>query len=184
MKKKLDTSAILNELKEASHFFRKPQPSVSPPLPETKSNEPPAKAQEPDPRIVPSGQHEGTVFEATTAHKEAVGKSVEAQGLPAADAPPNPEAAKPDEAQNVSEETKKQISLETNQQGNKETSEHVSNETKKLGNKALKRYATYLRSDSIKAMKRLAFEMDRKDYELFQEAVDEYLRSKERSTGE
>jgi hypothetical protein len=40
---------------------------------------------------------------------------------------------------------------------------------------AKRRYATYLRGDQIQAMQRIAFERRRKDYEVFQDAVDRYL---------
>lgn len=39
-----------------------------------------------------------------------------------------------------------------------------------------KRYATYLRPQSIKALQRIAFEHDVPDYDVVQAAVDEYLR--------
>ncbi len=38
-----------------------------------------------------------------------------------------------------------------------------------------KKFTSYLSSESIKAIKRLALETDRNDYEVLQEAVDEYL---------
>jgi hypothetical protein len=40
---------------------------------------------------------------------------------------------------------------------------------------AKKRYATYLRPESIKALQRVAFERDVPDYDVVQAAVDEYL---------
>ena len=39
----------------------------------------------------------------------------------------------------------------------------------------VRKFTSYLREDSIKAMKRIALEADRKDYEVLQEAVDQYL---------
>ncbi len=38
-----------------------------------------------------------------------------------------------------------------------------------------KRYATYLRPESIRAVRRSAFERDVPDYQVVQEAVDQYL---------
>lgn len=77
---------------------------------------------------------------------------------------------------NVSKETKKQISEETSFQVDKETEKQVSKETKKQRNKKLKRYATYLSEDSILAMQKIAFETRRRDYEVFQEAVEKYIK--------
>jgi hypothetical protein len=51
-------------------------------------------------------------------------------------------------------------------------------ETWKQGNAGLlepKRYATYLRPESIDALQRYAFERRHKDYEVVQPAIDEYL---------
>lgn len=85
-----------------------------------------------------------------------------------------PEKQEEDEGA-VFEETKKHISSETSFRGNKETNQQADKETKKQRNMLTKRFSTYLTEDSIKAMKRLAFETERKDYELFQEAIDKYL---------
>ena|SRR5689334_23135079 len=89
---------------------------------------------------------------------------------------PSPTPEPQPESENVSKETSFQGNKETNQQGNKETNHIVSKETKKQRNKETKRYATYLTVESIKAIKRLAFEIDKKDYELVQDAVDKYLK--------
>lgn len=69
MKKTLDTTSILNELRGASVFFGKPKPASSTPPPETKPEQPPVKAQAPDtnPSPAPAEQKEGTVFASTTA---------------------------------------------------------------------------------------------------------------------
>lgn len=40
---------------------------------------------------------------------------------------------------------------------------------------AKKRYATYLRPESIKAVQRYAFEREVSDYEVVQRAIDEFL---------
>ncbi len=39
----------------------------------------------------------------------------------------------------------------------------------------VEKYTTHLRPETIKAIKRLAFETERKDYEVVQQAIDEYL---------
>jgi len=38
------------------------------------------------------------------------------------------------------------------------------------------KYTTHLRPSTIKALKRVAFESERKDYEIVQEALDAYLK--------
>jgi hypothetical protein len=43
------------------------------------------------------------------------------------------------------------------------------------------KYTTHLRPETIKAVKRIAFESERKDYEIVQEAIDAYLRRLSRS---
>ncbi len=43
----------------------------------------------------------------------------------------------------------------------------------------VRKFTSYLREDSIKAMKRIALESDRKDYEVLQQAVDQYLSGKQ-----
>jgi hypothetical protein len=48
-------------------------------------------------------------------------------------------------------------------------------ETRKPLSPDKKRYATYLRPESIKAVRRYAFERDQSDYQIVQEAIDEYL---------
>jgi hypothetical protein len=40
----------------------------------------------------------------------------------------------------------------------------------------IEKYTTHLRKEIIKAVKRIALENDRKDYEIVQEALDEYLK--------
>jgi hypothetical protein len=76
----------------------------------------------------------------------------------------------------VFKETKKHVSEETSFQVNKETEKQVSKETKKQRNKSPKRYATYLTEESILEMQKIAFETHRKDYEVFQEAVEKYIK--------
>ncbi len=51
-------------------------------------------------------------------------------------------------------------------------------ETKKPLNPDKKRYATYLHPQSIKDVRRYAFERDVPDYQVVQAAVDEYLRQR------
>jgi hypothetical protein len=49
-----------------------------------------------------------------------------------------------------------------------ETRKHQLSETKK-------RYATYLRPESIRALRKYAFDRDMPDYQIVQAAIDEYL---------
>ena len=44
--------------------------------------------------------------------------------------------------------------------------------------KPTKKFSSYLTEVSIRALKRLALDEDKKDYEVLQEAIDEYLRKK------
>ena len=46
---------------------------------------------------------------------------------------------------------------------------------KKQTSKTLKKFGSYLTEESLKDLKRIAFETDRKDYDVLQEAVDQYL---------
>ena len=50
---------------------------------------------------------------------------------------------------------------------------------KKQTSKSVKKFASYLRPESLKALKRIALETDRNDYEVLQEAVDTYLQARE-----
>ncbi len=51
-------------------------------------------------------------------------------------------------------------------------------ETRKPLSPDKKRYATYLRPESIRDVRRYAFERDVSDYQIVQAAVDEYLRKR------
>jgi hypothetical protein len=72
--------------------------------------------------------------------------------------------------QQVNKEINPQISKSINQQTDKSTNQQV--------NKTRKRFGTYLTPESIRSMKRLALDTDKDDYEVFQEAIDAYLRKK------
>jgi len=91
---------------------------------------------------------------------------------------PAEEAPQPTSAQGVSASPRpnpqsegvvveKKTSLLANQQISKEASQQVS--------KPIKKFGSYLREDSIKALKRRAVEVGKKDYEVLQEALDLYL---------
>ena len=54
----------------------------------------------------------------------------------------------------------------------------TSKPAKKQTSKTLKKFASYLKADSLKALKRIALDTSRKDYEVLQEAVEEYLKTR------
>ena len=68
-----------------------------------------------------------------------------------------------------------QVSKETNQQTSKEVKKQTNLPANQQTSKSLKKFSSYLTEESLKGMKRNAFETDRKDYEVLQEAVDQYL---------
>ena len=72
--------------------------------------------------------------------------------------------------QPISKSTTQLADAATNQQVNKSAHQHTS--------KTLKRFGSYLTPESLKELKRIAFELDKKDYEVLQEAVDAYLKDK------
>jgi hypothetical protein len=84
---------------------------------------------------------------------------------------------------------KKQGSKEVNQQGsllaNTQTSKEAKKQTALPANqqisKSLKKFGSYLTEESLKGLKRIAFETERKDYEVLQEAVDQYLARKKKA---
>ena|SRR5438876_2683224 len=82
-----------------------------------------------------------------------------------------PEPIRPQ--QSIQDDTK-----EVSQQRNMETntaSSSVSSTTEQKQQSITKRYATYLRPDSIKLIQHYAIEQDLTDYEVVQAAIDEYF---------
>ncbi len=73
--------------------------------------------------------------------------------------------------------TRRQVDKSTNPQVGEETSEQVGLST----SPPVVKYTTHLRSETIKAVKRVAFESERKDYEIVQEALDAYLKRQSRA---
>ncbi len=71
----------------------------------------------------------------------------------------------------MAKETSGQTDKPTPQPSGKTTSKQVRKTTKPQ----VEKYTTHLRPDTIKAIKREALESDRKDYEVVQQALDEYL---------
>jgi len=83
----------------------------------------------------------------------------------------------------TSKPAKKQTSKPENQQASLPASLQTSKEVRKQTflpanqqrSKPLKKFSSYLREESLRGLKRIALETDRKDYEVLQEAVDRYL---------
>ena len=80
--------------------------------------------------------------------------------------------------QQTSKEENQQASKEANQQTSKEEKKQTNKPVNQQASKLLKKFGSYLREDSIKALKQIALLTDRKDYEVLQDAVDFYLKHK------
>ncbi len=80
----------------------------------------------------------------------------------------NQDASKP-----ANPQADKQANLQTRKPANPKTRLHANPQTGKLA--TVEKYSTYMRPDSIKEIKRIALETDRKDYEVLDEAVSFYL---------
>ena len=80
----------------------------------------------------------------------------------------------------TSKEVNQQVSLPASVQTSKEARKQTSLPTNQQASKLLKKFGSYLTEESLRGLKRIAFETDRKDYEILQEAVDQYLASKQR----
>ena len=81
-------------------------------------------------------------------------------------------------AQNRPQDESQQTSKPANQQTRERASSLAGQPVNQFAAKPLKKFSTYLDEQSIKRLKRIALEEDRKDYEVLQEAVDRYLESK------
>jgi hypothetical protein len=79
----------------------------------------------------------------------------------------------------VDNRTSRQTGKETSRASDKTTSPHVDvveNQPSVLEETPRRRYTTYLKPETIKAIKWLAVDGERNDYEIVQEALDQYLR--------
>jgi hypothetical protein len=78
----------------------------------------------------------------------------------------------------------KPANLQTSKGANREGGERVNQQgSRSVGNQtqfAVRKFSSYLREDSIKALKMAALQDDRKDYEILQDAVDQYLKLRNR----
>jgi hemolysin activation/secretion protein len=81
-------------------------------------------------------------------------------------------------AQNRPQDENQQTSKPANTQTREPASRLAGQPVSQLAGKPPKKFSTYLDEQSIKQLKRIAVEEDRKDYEVLQEAVDHYLKSK------
>lgn len=87
------------------------------------------------------------------------------------------------EEENVNSSTHQQIDISPyqhvdtslNQFVDKTADQHINKSTHQQTSKKLKRFGSYLTPESLKELKRIAFETDKKDYEVLQEAVNEFL---------
>lgn len=64
------------------------------------------------------------------------------------------------------------------QQNDKSTNQHV--DKSPISTKTAKRFTTYLSPESLKAIRRIANDEERFDYEIFQEAIDLFLERKQK----
>lgn len=75
-----------------------------------------------------------------------------------------------------------QANQQTSEQVSTQTNKSVSKQSSKAANKQepkqLSKFASYLTPSSIKRLKLYAVHSDKKDYQVLQEAVDKYLKSK------
>ena len=79
----------------------------------------------------------------------------------------------------VDNPSSQQVEMSTNGQARTIIKKHVHNETNQPigeGETPRRRYTTYLRPETIKAIKWHALDRERNDYDVVQEALDEYLR--------
>ena len=81
--------------------------------------------------------------------------------------------------QHTSKSANQKTSKEVNQQTSESVRQHAGKEANQQTSKQLKKIGSYLREESIKALKQIAVLTDRKDYEILQDAVDFYLEQKQ-----
>ena len=86
-----------------------------------------------------------------------------------------PSIQKPSDHHIASKRANQQDSLLAKKQTSKEVNSQTSKEVNQQGSKLLKKFGSYLPPETIKALKRYAFENDREVYEVLKEAIDLYL---------
>ena len=82
------------------------------------------------------------------------------------------------EHQFASKLAKKQTSKEVRKQTSKLADLQTSKEVNQQGSKLLKKFGSYLPPETIKALKRYAFDNEREIYDVLKEAIDLYLEQK------
>src|SRR5690349_7841942 len=85
-------------------------------------------------------------------------------------------ATKQQVAKSVSQQNDKAASNQTNVAGKQQDDKAPSQQV----NKALKRFTSYLQEPTLKALKLLAVQKDMHDYNVLQEAVEQYLERQQR----
>lgn len=83
--------------------------------------------------------------------------------------------------QQTSKEEEKHSSKEVNQQTSKPTNKKTGKPEIMQTSKPLKKFASYLAEDSFYELKALAIQLRKKDYEVLQDAVAEYLKKQKGS---
>jgi hypothetical protein len=78
----------------------------------------------------------------------------------------------------ASKEVRGQTSKPANMQADEDANSLADEPVSLQASKIVKKHGTYLTPDSIKRLKLIAVEENRKDYEVLQEAVDQYLKSR------
>lgn len=72
----------------------------------------------------------------------------------------------------------KTTSIQVDKETTPQTDKPVSGEMAKQSSGQVVKYTTHLKPETIKAVKQIALDTDRKDYEVLQEAVEDYLKKK------
>src|SRR5947207_8398412 len=91
-----------------------------------------------------------------------------------------PPIQKPPDNQITSKLVNQQASLLVKKQTSKLADLQTSKEVNQQGSKLLKKFGSYLPPETIKALKRYAFDNEREIYDVLKEAIDLYLEQKKR----
>lgn len=87
---------------------------------------------------------------------------------------PQDESTQEDKTTNLQESEAE--SIQVNKPAELQSSESISKQTSKTPSPQIGKYTTHLRPDTIKAIKRYAVEYEIKDYEVVQEALDQFFK--------
>lgn len=72
----------------------------------------------------------------------------------------------------------KTTSIQVDKEVTPQTDKPVSSEKGKQASGQVVKYTTHLKPETIKAVKQIALDTDRKDYEVLQEAIEDYLKKR------